>query len=85
MPARAEAALPSFAELQPTLPRANPDIQYIAGVWANGAGEPWVWRLRPVEQILGYAEAAGYEPAGIEADRYGVYRVVRLERQPEAA
>jgi hypothetical protein len=63
----------------------NPEIEYIARVWINAAGERCVWRLRPVEQILDYAAAAGYEPANIESDRFGIYRVVRLEREPEAA
>jgi Putative methyltransferase len=57
---------------------ANPEIEYIARVWINAAGERCVWRLRPVEQILGYAAAAGYEPASVTADRFGIYRVVRL-------
>jgi hypothetical protein len=63
----------------------NPEIEYIARVWVNAAGERCVWRLRPVEQILGYADAAGYVPASIESDRFGIYRVVRLEREREAA
>jgi hypothetical protein len=58
----------------------NPEIEYIARVWVNAAGERCVWRLRPVEQILGYAAAAGYAPASITADRFGIYRVVRLVR-----
>jgi hypothetical protein len=58
----------------------NPDIEYIARVWRNRHGERCVWRLRPVEQILDYARAAGYEPRSIEADRFGIYRVVRLAR-----
>jgi hypothetical protein len=58
----------------------NPEIEYIARVWRNAAGERCVWRLRPVEQILGYAAAAGYEPASVTADRFGIYRVVRLAR-----
>ncbi len=33
----------------------NPEIEHIARVWRNAAGERCVWRLRPVEQILGYA------------------------------
>ena len=57
----------------------NPEIEYIARVWRNAAGGPCVWRLRPVGQILGYAAAAGYEPASETADRHGIYRVVRLE------
>jgi Putative methyltransferase len=58
----------------------NPEIEYIARVWRNREGERCVWRLRPVEQILGYAAAAGYEPLSIEADSAGIYRVVRLGR-----
>lgn len=58
----------------------NPEIEQIARVWRNAAGERCVWRLRPVERILGYAAAAGYRPASIAADRFGIYRVVRLVR-----
>jgi hypothetical protein len=56
----------------------NPEIEHIARVWRNAAGERCVWRLRPVEQILGYAAAAGYRPVSITADRHRIYRVVRL-------
>jgi hypothetical protein len=63
----------------------NPEIEYIARVWVNHEGGRCVWRLRPVEQILEWAGAAGYEPTAVEADRYGIYRVVRLVREDEAA
>jgi precorrin-6B methylase 2 len=63
----------------------NPEIEHIARVWVNHEGGRCVWRLRPVEQILEWAEAAGYEPAAIDADRFGIYRVVRLVREDEAA
>lgn len=56
----------------------NPEIEHIARVWRNAAGERCVWRLRPVEQILAYAAAAGFEPASVTADRHGIYRVVRV-------
>jgi hypothetical protein len=59
---------------------ANPDIERIARVWRNQAGERCVWRLRPAEQILGYAAAAGYRAASVTADRAGIYRVIRLVR-----
>jgi len=58
----------------------NPEIEHIARVWRNAAGERCVWRLRPVEQVLAYAADAGYEPASVTADRHGIYRVVRLKR-----
>jgi Putative methyltransferase len=65
----------------------NPEIEHIARVWRNAAGDRCVWRLRPVDEILGYAAAAGYHPASITADRFGIYRVVRLvrDRAEEAA
>jgi putative methyltransferase len=64
---------------------ANPEIEYIARVWVNHEGGRCVWRLRPADQILGWAAAAGYRPASVEADRFGIYRVVRLVREDEAA
>jgi precorrin-6B methylase 2 len=63
----------------------NPEIEYIARVWVNHEGGRCIWRLRPVEQLLEWAAAAGYEPASVEADRFGIYRVVRLMREDEAA
>jgi hypothetical protein len=61
----------------------NPEIEHIARVWRNAAGERCVWRLRPLDQILGYAAAAGYRPASITSDRHGIYRVVRLRREAD--
>jgi hypothetical protein len=58
----------------------NPEIEHIARVWRDHRGERCVWRLRPVESILKWAAAAGYEPASIHADSYGIYRVGRLVR-----
>jgi hypothetical protein len=59
----------------------NPEIEYIARVWRNAAGERCVWRLRPQEQIEDYARAAGYEPASVTADRHDIYRVMRFVRR----
>lgn len=59
----------------------NPEIEYIARVWRTRLGERCVWRLRPAEQILGYADRAGYAPVSVEADSAGIYRVMRLERR----
>lgn len=67
---------------------ANPEIEYIARVWRNAAGERCVWRLRPAEQIIGYARAAGYEVASVTSDRHAIYRVMRFARHvpgPQAA
>ena len=60
---------------------ANPEIEYIARVWRNAAGGRCIWRLRPQEQIEGYARAAGYEAASVTADRNGIYRVMRFVRR----
>ena len=59
----------------------NPEIEYIARVWRNAEGGRCVWRLRPREQIEGYARAAGYEPASVAADRNDIYRVMRFVRR----
>jgi len=56
----------------------NPEIEYIARVWRDHRGERCVWRLRPVETILGWAAAAGYEPTSVRSDSFGIYRVGRL-------
>jgi hypothetical protein len=58
----------------------NPEIEHIARVWRDHRGDRCVWRLRPVESILRWAAAAGYEPASIRSDSYGIYRVGRLVR-----
>jgi predicted RNA methylase len=63
----------------------NPEIEHIARVWRDHRGERCVWRLRPLELILDWAAAAGYEPASIRSDRHGIYRVGRLQRRREAA
>jgi hypothetical protein len=63
----------------------NPEIEYIARVWKDHRGQRCVWRLRPLEMILDWADAAGYEPASIAADSNGVYRVGRLTRRSGAA
>jgi SAM-dependent methyltransferase len=58
----------------------NPEIEHIARVWRDHRGERCVWRLRPVESIIAWAAAAGYEPATIRSDSHGIYRVGRLAR-----
>ena len=59
----------------------NAEIEYIARVWRNREGGPCVWRLRSHERILEWADAAGYAPASVRADRHGIYRVMRLVRK----
>ncbi len=59
---------------------ANPEIEYIARVWRDHRGERCVWRLRPVELLLGWAAAAGYSPSSVTADGERIFRVARLRR-----
>jgi predicted RNA methylase len=63
----------------------NPEIERIARVWRDHRGQRCVWRLRPLEQILEWAAAAGYEPASIRSDRRGIYRVGHLQWRGAAA
>jgi len=79
------AALVDPSQIVFNVQTRNPEIEHIARVWVNQAGGRCVWRLRPVEQLLEWARDAGYEPATVEADRYDIYRVVRLVREDEAA
>lgn len=72
----AEAVAP--AQIVFNVQTQNPEIEHIARVWRDHRGERCVWRLRPVESILGWAAAAGYEPARIRSDSHGIYRVGRL-------
>jgi len=79
------AALVAPSQIVFNVQTRNPEIEHIARVWVNHEGGRCVWRLRPVEQILEWASAAGYEPAAVESDRFDIYRVVRLVREDEAA
>jgi Putative methyltransferase len=63
----------------------NPEIEHIARVWRDHRGERCVWRLRPLELILRWAAAAGYEPTSVTADSHGIYRVCRLRRSEQGA
>jgi Putative methyltransferase len=75
------AELPAPGQIVCNVQVANPEIEYIARVWRNAEGGRCVWRLRPQEQIEGYARAAGYEAASVTADRNGIYRVMRFVRR----
>jgi precorrin-6B methylase 2 len=79
------AGLVSPSQIVFNVQTRNPEIEHIARVWVNHDGGRCVWRLRPVEQLLEWAREAGYEPAAVEADRFDIYRVVRLVREDEAA
>ena len=79
------AALVAPGQIVFNVQTRNPEIEHIARVWVNHEGKRCVWRLRPLEQLLEWARDAGYEPATVEADRFDIYRVVRLVREDDAA
>ena len=56
----------------------NPQIELIARVLKNQDGERCVWHLRPVEQVIGWAEQAGFRNPKVTMDPYGVYAVVMM-------
>lgn len=56
----------------------NPQIELIARVLRNQDGERCVWHLRPVEQVVGWAEEAGFRNPKITFDPYGIYAVVMM-------
>lgn len=72
---------PAPAQIVCNVQTRNAEIEYIARVWRNREGGPCVWRLRSHERILEWADAAGYAPASVRADRHGIYRVMRLVRK----
>lgn len=56
----------------------NPQIELIARVLRNQDGERCVWHLRPVEQVIGWAEEAGFRDPKVTFDPYGIYAVVMM-------
>jgi hypothetical protein len=74
------AELIAPAQIVMNVQTENPEIEYIARVWRDHRGERCVWRLRPVERVLGWAAAAGYVSGSVTADSQGIYRVARLVR-----
>ena len=56
----------------------NPQIELIARVLRNQEGERCVWHLRPAEEVIGWAEVAGFRDAKVTYDPYGIYAVVMM-------
>lgn len=56
----------------------NPQIELIARVLKNSNGERCVWRLRPVEVVVNWAEKAGFKNPKVTLDPYGIYAVVMM-------
>jgi Putative methyltransferase len=58
----------------------NPEIDHIANVWPSRDGGRCEWRLRPLELILGWAEAGGFALERVRRDSNGIYSVLTLRR-----
>jgi len=56
----------------------NPQIELIARVLINHKAERCIWRLRPVETLLKWAQEAGFRQAKVTMDPYGIYAVVKV-------
>jgi hypothetical protein len=88
MPTRPDAPLPIFADLQRELPLASAALRtgYRHG-FDSGSLMDHVYANRPRGRgVAGEpAAAAGYAPASVTADRFGISRVVRLVRAETSA
>ena len=56
----------------------NPQIEVIARSLKNQNGERCVWHLRPVEEVVEWAEEAGFKNPEITMDPYNIYAVVMM-------
>ena len=56
----------------------NPQIELIARALINQEGKRCVWHLRPAEQVIKWAEQAGFKEPKITMDPYGIYAVVMM-------
>jgi len=56
----------------------NEQIELIARALINQNGEPCVWHLRSAEQVIGWAEEAGFKNPEITMDPYDIYAVVMM-------
>jgi len=56
----------------------NEQIELIARALVNQDGEPCVWHLRSAEQLIGWAQEAGFRDPEIIMDPYDIYAVVMM-------
>jgi len=56
----------------------NEQIELIARALVNQDGDPCVWHLRSAEQVIGWAEEAGFRDPQITMDPYDIYAVVMM-------
>jgi len=56
----------------------NPQIELIARSLKNQDGERCVWHLRPIDQVVSWAEEAGFRNAEVTMDPFNIYAVVLM-------
>lgn len=56
----------------------NEQIELIARSLINQDGEPCIWHLRSVEDLISWAEEAGFRSPEIVMDPYNIYAVVMM-------
>lgn len=56
----------------------NPQIELIARALRNQEGGRCVWHLRSAEEVIGWAEEAGFRDARVSYDPYRIYAVVMM-------
>ena len=56
----------------------NEQIELIARSLINQDGDPCVWHLRSAEQVIEWAEEAGFKEPNIVMDPYDIYAVVMM-------
>jgi hypothetical protein len=56
----------------------NPQIELIARVLKNQDGGRCVWHLRRAEEVIGWAEEAGFSEPEVTYDPYRIYAVVMM-------
>lgn len=56
----------------------NEQIELIARALVNQDGEPCVWHLRQAEQLIGWAQEAGFRDPEVVMDPYDIYAVVMM-------
>ena len=59
-----------------TIQPRHPQIEFIARVLKSHPGKPWVMTLRPQEQSLAWAQAAGFTIRSVTMDKQNIFGVV---------
>ena len=54
----------------------NPQIEAIARLMRSRDGGRCLWRLRPLEQVIAWAQEAGFRDFRVRQDPFGIYGVV---------